>query len=94
MLSVPAQRVASTSDVSSRRAPGACAVKSRAMRSAKTLSGSEGIVVRLKARIRLAGHPFSAMIPATVPAKTSMPAAERGRGFRGIQPPIIRTFAT
>ena len=40
--------------------PGVSEVKSLPMRSAKTLSGSEGMVVRLNARIRLATetHPI------------------------------------
>lgn len=57
-----------------RRVPGTAEVKSLPMRSAKTFSGSEGIVVRLKARIRFAAHPFSAMIAATVPTDTSTPS--------------------
>lgn len=56
-------------------APGASEVKPRLMRSSKTLPGSEGIVVRLNARIRFATHPFSAMIAATVPTDTFTPAA-------------------
>jgi hypothetical protein len=42
-----------------RRVPGAAEVKFRPMRSSNTLSGSEGIVVRLNARIRFAAQPFS-----------------------------------
>ncbi|MCB5283688.1 hypothetical protein BJQ89_03461 [Arthrobacter sp. ES1] len=55
--------------------PGTSEVKSRPMRSTKTLSGSEGMVVRLNARIRLAAQPFSAMMAATVPTETSTPVA-------------------
>lgn len=61
-------------DVSDQANARGAAVKSRPMRSSKTLSGSEGMVVRLKARIRFAAHPFSAMMAATVPTDTLTPA--------------------